>query len=291
MPHRDPTFTRNWVKEHPETTAWEIFLWTDLADKTDWAYDIGFEFEDWLPTNRTTPPPDLLDYIATYGYIRLRLQDWKLPIELSPTEMEQWRAAGYYVEMNDWYDPVARVAGGFLKLAGQEPRLAASIIQQQLDEKLAELERLADLPLERYTPHAMPKQIRQDFIEMGLKGKELEDAIEDELAEDGHTFEVREFEKPFTIRQQLDSFEWGMEKFRMFCQSEHEPDLGLPNQQLFDALMQIDLNGLLARLEQIDIKLRRIWQHLAKNDCYDLNAEHEPEQFWWRHWKKQPRKK
>ncbi|HEX6461759.1 MAG TPA: hypothetical protein VFZ58_00605 [Candidatus Saccharimonadales bacterium] len=63
-----------------------------------------------------------------------------------------------------------------------------------------------------------------------------------------------------------------MEKFRMLSLTEHVPEIGLPNRQIHDALMQIDLNGLIARLERIDIKLRRIWQYLAKHNYYNLQC-------------------
>jgi hypothetical protein len=50
---------------------------------------------------------------------------------------------------------------------------------------------------------------------------------------------------------------------------------------LAEALMQLHLNALLGRLNELDVKLRSIWRHLVKYDCYDLNADDESDQFWW----------
>lgn len=292
MPIRDPSFTVNYKKAHPEASPLEIFLWTNLANKPDYAYDIAYELEDWLASDRTGPVPDLVDYIAIYGYVRLRLNEWKLPVKLSPAEMLQWRKAGYFVELKDFQEALASVAGGFLGIAGTDPALIIKIIQQQLTAKLAELERLVDLPIDTtYTPEFMPNQIHEMLVKQGYKGAELEDMIDEYYHEDDHDVEVRRFELPFALRQQLQSFEWGMEKFRLLVMTETVPELNLPNRELFDALAQIDLNHLLAQLEKADAKLRRIWQNLAKYDCYDLNAEYEPESFWWRHWRKPVRKR
>jgi hypothetical protein len=288
MPRRDTSIVHDWYKKHPETTSLQIYQWTKLADRTDHAFRIQFAYEDWLPTDRKTPPPDLVKWVSWYGYIRLRLQTWELPIKLRPQEMQRWREAGYFVTLEDFQESLAKVAAGFLYLAGQTPNLTIRILRDQLGAKLARLDELASLPVDEvYRPEFTEPLIRKRYVERGLKGQQLEDAIEEAVLEDYHMMEVRRFEEPFTLRQQLESFEWGMEKFRMFCMSERSEKVGLPNKELFDALMRIDLNELIAQLQEVDIKLRRIWQNLAKYDCYDLNDDIEPEQFWWRHWKKE----
>jgi hypothetical protein len=287
MPNVDPAIVQEWYKSHPETTGLDIYIWNKFADRTDYGFWIEFDYEDWLASGRTTPPPDLIEWVSWYGYIRIRLPIWKLPIKLTPAEVAQWQKAGYYVTVEDFQHAIGSMAGGFLAVSGKEPQLTVRIMQQQLRDKLDELDRLASLPLDgTYTPTSMKSQIRQEFAtNHGLRGAELDDAVHEAALEDDYDRELDVFDKPFVLRQQLESFVCGLEKFRLFAVSEHEPELNLPNQALHDALMQIDLNDLISRLAKTDPKLRRILKHLASYDCYDLNADYEPEEFWWRHWK------
>lgn len=284
MPHRDLSLVKQLWQRQPDIDPWPVHRWIDLMYRPEHAFRIEFSYEDWLSSQRNTPPPDLVEWVSWYGYTRLRLQNWKLPIDLSPVEFERWREGGYYVTVADFQEELAKVAAGFLSVAGSEPRLTVRIIGQQLADKLAELDRMVSLPLERFTPKEMPEQIRAQFEAHGYTGAELEDAVDEAVLESDHIGEMEVFDKPFALRQQLASFEWAMEKFRMFALSEIEPGLNLPNQALHDALMAIDLNGLHARFAEADFGLRKIWEHLAKFNCYDLNADDEPEQFWWRHW-------
>jgi hypothetical protein len=278
------------MKDHPEVSSWDIYKWTNLANRNDHAHRITFAYQGWLETSLETPPPDLVDWIGIYGYIRLRLKTWKLPVKLSPEEMEHWRESGYYVTLDDFYEAAGSVAAGIAYTANINPQLTAQILQQQLDDKLAELERLANLPIEEYTPKFMEWQIRKELTEEGFTGAKFEEYLSEELMEDDHMLEMRRFEKPFEFRQQLESFEWGMEVLRPVVLSEYNEEVGLPSRELFDALMQIDLNALLARLADIDVQLRKIWRNLAKYDCFELNDSHEPKRFWWRHWEKQPKR-
>lgn len=287
MPIVDMAVEHEYYRNHPEVPRKVLYVWIDPANKTDHAARIEFDYEDWLNSNRQIVPPDLVEWLATYGYVRLRLKTWRLPIELTPQEVERWQSSGYYVTLDDFYHALARVAGGVAVVAGRDPQLTIQIIQQQLNEKLTELERLASLPLDNYRPKRQEWQIRKELKDAGLTGKEFELELEEELLEDDHLFEVNRFEKPFTLRQQLESFEWGMETLRPIILGETNAKLGLPNKELFDAFMQIDLNALIARLGDIDMKLRKIWRRLAEYDCYCLNADYEPKRFWWRHWEKQ----
>ncbi|MGD8373844.1 MAG: hypothetical protein PVI21_03220 [Candidatus Woesebacteria bacterium] len=285
MPIRDSSLVRNLQRTHPDANALDVFFWTQTMHLSDNANEIYFEYKDWLDTNRQTPPPNLVEWVACYGLARFRLQDWKLPVDLSPKEMTQWREAGYYVELKDFQEAFADVAAGFLYLAGQDQQLAVDIIQEQLAQKLAELDRLTSLPLDTYMPRYLEWQVRKRAKATGLSPADIEEVVETCDQEEEHMFEMRDVKALFDLRQQLQSFEWGLENYRMIV-FEHNPEIGLPNVDLFKALMQIDANGLLWRLGQIDKKLRPIWQGLADLGCYDLNSDLEPKKFWWRHWPK-----
>lgn len=285
MPERDVSIFKQFQHANPDLNFWPIHAWIDLMYQPDHAYRISFAYRHWLESERSEPAPDLAEYIAIYGYIRLRLKNWELPIELTPEEMQRWREGGYYVTLEDFYEPVARVAGGFLKTAGTVPELTAQIVQAKLDEKLAELERLLALPIDSYTPKEQEWQVIEELRAENVSEERFKLAMEDVRSEAAHDFfEVPRFDKPFKIRDELESFVWGMEMLRMIVLGENSPELGLPNRKLFGALLQIDLNALNARLLNIDDKLRVIWRNLADYDCYCINAEHEPEQFWWRHY-------
>jgi hypothetical protein len=289
MPIRDPSLVQEWYQSHPETTSEDIFLWTDLADQTDAAYLIGFDYEDW-PPYQSGPAPDLVKYVSLYGYIRLRLYTWKLPIDLSPEEMKRWRAAGYFVEKLDFEDALASVAGGFLDIAGRNPATAVQAIGRQLESKLSELESLADLPIEDYTPEYTSPLLRAKYTAKGITGEQLEDAIDEAMIE--YSWNERQgINEPFVIREELECFAWGFEKLRLIAVSEHNEELGLPNPILYEALMHIDLNALHGRLHHIDLKLKRILSHLASYDYFKLDADVEPQRFWWRHWKRQSRRR
>lgn len=290
MPRIHRSLLDEYQKAHTEVSDWEIYLWTHFMHEEDAANRITYAYEDWLPTDHSTPPPDLVEWFALYGYINLRLKTWELPIKLSAQEKEQWREAGYYLTKEDFQNGFASVAGGIAEVAGKDPQLTAKIIRQQLDAKLAELEQLADLPLDQYTPEWQEWQIRKRYASKGHKGDALEELVGEDLDDEMHDHELQRFEKPFALRQQLESFEWGMECLRLIVMGENAPELGLPNKDLFRALLRIDANELLAKLGEIDVKLKRIWQNLAKYDCYCVNASYEPKRFWWRHWQQSHKK-
>lgn len=289
MPIRDSSLVQEWYQSHPETTSWDIFQWTDLADQTDAAHLIGFDYEDWLPF-QSGPAPDIVKYVSLYGYVRLRLSTWKLPIDLPHEEMERWRSAGYFVEKRDFEDALASVAGGFLEITGRNPPTATRVIAEHFADKLTKLESLADLPLDDYTPEYTEPLLRVKYTARGITGKQLEDAIDEAMIEYSWN-EQQGLDEPFVMREELECFAWGIEKLRILAITDHNEELGLPNPTLHDALMGIDLNAFHGRLQQIDPKLKRILNHLASYDYDKLNAAYEPERFWWRHWKGQAARK
>lgn len=286
MPYRDVSLVQKLQTTHQDYDAISFHFWTRIMDLVDLSLNIEADYESWLDTNLQTPPPNLVEWVAYYGLARFRLQDWKLPVDLSPQEMTQWREAGYYVELKDFQEAFGGVAAGFLYLAGQDPQLAVDIIQEQLAQKLAELDRLASLPLDTYMPRYLEWQVRKRAKAAGLSPADIEEVVETCDQEEEHMFEMRDVKALFDLRQQLQSFEWGIEKYRMISVGERNEEIGLPNTELYQALLQINTNELLRQLGQIDKKLRLIWQGLADLGCYDLNSDLEPKIFWWRHWPK-----
>ncbi|MFI5708999.1 hypothetical protein [Kribbella sp. NPDC051620] len=241
-----------------------ISRWLEAAVAPADAVWIETEFEKWL-ADRSRTVPDLVECVGRYGYTRLLIQGWtKVPIDIEPADFDRWRAANYLPTIEDFHDQLAGVAGGFLELAGQAPVLTSDIIRRQIDEKLSRLDSILLLPLSDFTP------------------REMSDA---ELEDGDDSAEQDRFDRPFVVRQQLECFEWAMERIRMLAVSEHNEELGLPNHSLYEALMTIDLNALLVRLRRSDDGLRRILQHLAKFQYYQLDSDIAPESFWWRHWK------
>jgi hypothetical protein len=251
-------------KPSPKVQA-EIERWIDLihmAARASWPIEEGLEWYD----DRSKSEPDFFATVAWYGRFRLYLPSWKLPIELSNAEIEQWRAAGWMMSERDFLEDQASNAGGFLELAGRDPWLIVGILARQLEERFTRLEELANLPLERYTPSEWSE--------------------EDEIEGDSPTLEYHEFDRPFVVREEIQCFEWGTEKFRMLAIAEQNPEVNLPNKELFDALCEkINLNRLLARAHVIDEKLKKILNHLAKHRYTGLlDDPYAPEIFWWRHW-------
>jgi len=276
---------RTWLEQHKVNrhTLMLIDRWNKAIDEPEEALMIEERFDEWL-THRSGPSPDLVACIARYGHTRLLLQDWKLPIEVPEDEYDQWRAETYHMTLTDFQERLAGVAGGFLELTGRNPQLSLQILQDQLAEKLMELDQLVNLPLDRYTPQFTEEALTARYAAQGFEGRTLELAVAEHLDDSDDMSEQAVLDRPFARRQELECFEWGMEKIRLFALSEQMPELRLPNPELHAALMQIDLNDLLRRLNEVDQKLSGIWRYLAKRNYY-LNVPYEPEVFWWRHWK------
>lgn len=252
---------------HPDKqTDILIGRWLKAAIAVEECLEVQVLLSNWYHDN-SVRVPDIVACVSWYGRARLLVQGRRdAPIAIPLEDQDRWRNRGFHPTFEDFEDRLASVAGGFLLLAGHAPEWLANTINVQLDSKLADLRRAADLPLESYYTI---RELTDDDIEDG-----------DDLVQQ------RRLARAFVIREQLECFEFGMEKVRLFALSEREEELGLPNRKLFDALRRIDLNSLLAELEPIDDRLRVILGHLAKQDYYDLDVDMMPERFWWRHWKK-----
>ena len=206
------------------------------------ALKIEEDLEAWH-WDRSQQAPDLVACVAWYGLGRLMIQGWtKIPIDIrNKTSLGgERRALGqpWKTGKSVW----RQSAGGFLQLAAYAPELTVSIIQGQLREKLDRLDELAGLPLAPHIDGYTPRQM-----------------TDDEILDGDDSWEQDHFDRPFALRQQLECFEWGMEKIRMFASiSERSQEVGLPSRELYDALMEIDLNEVLRRLKIADVKLRTI---------------------------------
>jgi hypothetical protein len=247
-------------------TSPSIERWLVAMAKPEKALKIIWEFKDWLK-NRSQPVPDLVQCAAYYGHTRFLLNDWTLPIDVPESEFDKWRDADYHMTLEDFQERLAGVVGGVLNRIDDDPQLIIDILKQQLEEKFTQLEELADLPLTQYTPATYPDDV--------------------ELDGDEEVVEENDFNRPFLIYEELVCFEWAIEKFRMLSMTEMNPRTGQPDKLAYDALMQLDLNALLARLAQSETKLRRILNHLAKHNYWRLDNESEADNFWWRHWRKE----
>lgn len=294
MPKRDIRIGQEWLQQnlrHPRVD--DVRDWLNMMTNISSANLASYEFTDWLE-GRTRHTPDMVGWVSLYGRIRLKLEGWTLPIDLSEAEATRWREGGYMLTLEDFQEGLAGVAGGFLEQTGRQPRNSADLIQSQLDEDLATLERVVNLPLDPdYTPKYMEWQVRERLIAQGVPpGPDLDDAVFEIMIEEYHPNEISRMSWPFTLRDRLEGFEWGFEKLRMYAITEHSPEVYLPNRPLFDALSRIDLTMLTARLERTDEPLRRILEHLDRYKCREMENAFAPKSFWWRHyWANKEQKK
>lgn len=223
-------------------------------------------------TQRSGPLPDLVACVAYYGHSRILTQDWtEFPIEVSKDKTEVWRESGLGASLFEFREErQGGVAGGWLEMAGKEPSITLQALQAQLAQKVARLKQLVAQPVEQYTP---------------------EEFTLDERAEMEDSADRKRIEEPFDILEQLKCFEYAFQSLRAFAITEHSPELGLPNKALYEALTQIDLNRLNWELDSVEGKLRAILEYLSSINYFALgiefNVSFAPEEFWWRHVKKQ----
>jgi hypothetical protein len=259
----------DWRKANRPDKATDIRInqWLRAVDSASDSVGGTEALEAWL-ANPMGSEPDVVQCIADYGYARILIRGWKkLPIEIPEAEHERWKARSYEPTLEGVQEYLAGAAGGFLEAAGHNPGEVIRLIRTQVAEKAGRMEEWANKPLDYYTP--------KDFSDLTL--------IDDE-----DIVEYNRFNTAFALREQLQSFELGLEYLRLFC-FEEAPELGLPNKGLFAALGDIDLNLLIGRLDAVEEKLRRILTHLGEHG-FSLEAPNAPEGFWWRHFKAPPKK-
>lgn len=263
---------REWQRAHnpgPDQ-AREIRRWRMTELSADFAQKIEWDIEDWL-ADRSLPEPDMIKCIAAYSRAVLISGNWKTePFMLTEKERQAWREEGVFSPtLFELRENIGGAAGGLLELAGRDPALFVEVINRQLKNYLNELDELVSWPLTHWTP--------QDFDE-------------DEINDGDESYMFNMFNRPLEQYEYIFCFERAMERLRMLCLTEQNPELGLPNQELFMALSkQINLNYVLFCLQQAKPKLENILKHWTKHQWFSgdelwTNNADEPEIFWWRHW-------
>jgi hypothetical protein len=265
-----------WRAEHPASsldaqTEVRIQQWIrvnrellELFDQFDDA------IEPWLE-GRTTNEPDLVSFIAGYGYSRLVAGNWtSLPIDIPESEQTRWnKDAGLIAsitELNDWQ---AGVSGSVADILHANTFGAIALIHAQLTQLQCELAGLVAKPLAEFAPTQWPDEM---------------------IGEEEVTWEIKDLDRIFNLYEQLICFVQGIEELRKIMITEYDEDLHLPNQEFYDALLSINSHELLETLQRAEPKLKQIlklWDDTTMSYSgkpyhrpYDKNA---PAEFWWRH--------
>jgi hypothetical protein len=266
----------SWRLQHPvktlnAETEIRIQQWVQVNHKLLELFD---QFDDiiepWLKGNSSIEP-DLVAFIAGYGYSRTVTGDWKdLPIDIPESELTNWEEnSGLFVTIEQLRDYEAGVAGSIPEILHTHANEVMGLIKKQLEDAYRQLELLVSKPTTDFSPTQWSD----------------EDA-DDESAE----WEVEDLDKIFDLYEKLWCFEQGIEEIRMFMITEDNPEFHLPNRGFYEVLKSIDSHTLLSNLAKAEPKMREIlklWsgtimQYSGKpyHRPYDEIA---PEIFWWRH--------
>jgi hypothetical protein len=241
----------------------------DLFDQFD------YSIEPWLK-GREKPEPHLVTFIAGYGYSRTVTGDWKqLPIDIPEAQVADWQEnSGLISTIEQLHGYQAAVAGSVAEILHEKRDGVVRLVQDQLKKLYDELSILVVKPLDTFTPTQWPQEM---------------------VGEEETNVEVKELDRIFDIYERLWCFEQGIEELRMLMITEDNPRFHVPNRDFYDALMSIDSQELLKRLDRAEPKLREILKFWSTTIMkysgkpyhrpFDANA---PEVFWWRHYKPRP---
>lgn len=225
----------------------------------------------WSEKAQNAHVPDLVAYIAGYGYSRTVTGDWKsLPIEIPDSELADWEENSGIVHT---MEKLRRYQGG---IAGVVPRLlfarkddAIGLINVQLKRLYDELDLLVARPIADF----LPTQWDEEALYQEVVGEE-----------------IKKLDRIFDVYEELWCFEQGIEELRMLMITEDDPDFHLPSKEFYDALVSVSSHELLRVLDAAEPKLREIlrtWSNTRMvysgkpyHRPYDQDA---PEVFWWRH--------
>lgn len=263
-------FYSEWLVSNRPSRATKMMIdrWRQAEVDSFLSQDISEFAEEWL-RGGVEGEPDLVLCLALYGHSRWLTQGWtQLPITIPYEDQESWRSSGLEPTLGEHQSLQASAMGSFLGPAVRCPVVCGELISKQLDARLCRLDELLAKPLHYYTP--------EDWDQVIADGYEVDD---------GEFVEVDVLNEPFVIFGELFCFGWALEKARVVSISEYDEGAGLPSHTLYDALCLVDLNGLHASLEALEPALRRIREYLWSRGYHRINADREPEQFWWRHWK------
>ena len=266
----------SWRAQHPSTaldagTEKLIQQWVrvnhDLLALFN-AFDDNIE--PWLK-RRKSPEPDLVAFIAGYGYSRTVTGDWKaMPIEIPEGELTNWDSnTGLFVTLEQLHDYQAGVAGSVAEIFHAGAKEFVALVNKQLTKLYDELDVLTARSLTGF----MPTQWSDEDIGDEESGQEID-----------------ELDRIFDVYEKLWCFEQGIEELRMLMITEDDPEFHLPSQAFYDALKSIDSQKLLSTLERAKPKLNvvlKLWANTRMS--YSGKPYHRPgdrnapDVFWWRH--------
>lgn len=266
---------RKWYPKAAEVPDMELLVnqWDSANIASDRSVLAIYRLREWYAQGRQGNAPDIVQGIAHHGYSRLLTREWKeLPLEpfFDEAAKQYWRSVDVEPTLLEFRNYQAEFVGGLIETLASNSDLFYTLINQQLNAKLTELRRLANLPLEEYyTPQNAEDDDDIEYL------SEL-NAMHRDLA------------APFKLRQQLACFVPGFEVVRANM-LDFNPDLNLPDIDLFNASTVIDLGAILRTFDEVDPQLKAILRNYAKHDYFELEDPVAPETFWWRHQRSRPR--
>jgi hypothetical protein len=227
--------------------------------------------EPWMKEHESLEP-DLVGFVAGYGYSRAITGDWvSMPIDIPESELADWDSnSGLFVTLGQLHDYQAGVAGSVAEILHTHSEKFVSLLEKQLKKLYAELDELIAKPIADFAPTQWSD----------------EDIGEQETGQ-----EIEELDRIFDVYEKLWCFEQGIEELRMIMITEDDPEFHLPNQAFYDALKSIDSQKLLSNLEHAKPKLEVVLKFWADTQMsYSGEPYHRPsdsnapDAFWWRHW-------
>lgn len=227
--------------------------------------------EAWL-TDQSKPEPDLVKFVANYGYTMTVTGNWKkMPIVIPDEELPEWEAI-------EWMPPTinslrayqASVPGIMTEMLGKNTKAVIELLNKQLSARYAELAELSNMPIEHFTP------VQWD---------------EEQVFEDEAMHELDDIGRIFNIYEELECFESGIELLRMLMITEDEPEFNLPNVGYYEALVSINSAHLAQAQGAAKPKLEAIIKYWLKQKMeysggkpFYQDLDRAPDRFWWRHW-------
>lgn len=277
MSKEENPFTR-WRAAHPHgatTSATNIRIaqWLRVNDELLELFDMyDDDIKPWL-TGVTSRQPDLVAFVAGYGYTRIVTGNWTdLPIEIPEAELSDWQEnSGLVTSLDELRNYQAGVAACIPEMLHVNMDLVQVTLKNQLSLACDELSELAAKPVDAYTPTEWP-----------------EESYGDEYIEQ----EDQKLRRLFDVYEMLYCFESGIEELRIFMITEDNPELHVPNQAFYDTLVSIDSRQPLEIMQNAEPKLREIiraWARVKRDIDQGRPFYREdpdaPDAFWWRHFK------
>lgn len=270
----------SWRTQHPSTaldagTEKLIQQWVRVNHDLLALFDTFDDtIEPWLK-RRKSPEPDLVAFIAGYGYSRTVTGDWKaMPIEIPEGELANWDSnTGLFVTIEQLHDYQAGVAGSVAEILHASAKEFVALVIKQLTKLYDELDVLVESSIYDFRPSQWSAE---------------------DIGDEESGREIGELDRIFDVYEELWCFEQGIEELRMLMITEDNPEFHLPSQAFYDTLKLINSHKLLEALDHAEPKLRavlKLWSSTVMSysgkPYHRPNDENAPDVFWWRHWKVQ----